>query len=70
MDKVIRLLAVAKGGKLDSLKDKVDLAFVAACMLGEAVFQSREQVVHSMIGPGRIIFHLSFVILAGAAFSF
>lgn len=74
MGKVIHLLVMAKEGKLGSLKDKVDLAFVAGCMQDEVVFQSswckRQQVVHSMIFPGRNVFHLSFVILAGEAFSF
>lgn len=74
MDKVIDLLVITNGGKLGSLKDKVDLAFVDSCMQGEVVFQNslckRQQVVHSMIFPTRSVFHLSFVILAGKAFSF
>lgn len=71
MDKLIHLLVITKGGKL---KDKVDLAFVAGRMQDEIVFQSswckRQQVAHSMIFPARSVLHLSFVILAGEAFSF
>lgn len=74
MDKIIHLLVIAKGGKLGSLKAKADLAFAAGCMQDEVVFQSswceRQQVVHSIMFSVRSIFHYSFVILAGEAFSF
>ena len=71
MDKVIHFLVIVKGGKLGSLKVKVDLAFVAGCMQDGAVFQSswckRQQVVHSMIFPARNVLPLSCVIFAAEA---